>query len=116
MKEDEGRKMTMDSGEIAEPAATEKKFFAMYKSLGGSSDEAEYRKRLKSFFLHTLNTTMGYDPEICGLPPTATEAEKGYRFYDSREEAIQAFMEAEQISRAEFGLIFSSVDSVHAYT
>ena len=42
MKEDEGRKMTMDSGEIAEPAATEKKFFAMYKSLGGSSDEAEY--------------------------------------------------------------------------
>ena len=108
--------MTMDSGEIAEPEATEKEFFAMYKSLGGSSDEAEYRKRLKSFFLHTLNTTMGYDPEICGLPPTATEAEKGYRFYDSREEAIQAFMEAEQISRAEFGLIFSSVDSVHAYT
>ena len=110
MKEDEGRKMTMDSGEIAEPEATEKEFFAMYKSLGGSSDEAEYRKRLKSFFLHTLYTcAMGYEPD-------ATEAEKGYRFYDSREEAIQAFMEAEQISRAEFGLIFSSVDSVHAYT
>ena len=52
---------------------------------------------------------MGYEPD-------ATEAEKGYRIYDSREEAIQAFMEAEQISRAEFGLIFSSVDSVHAYT
>ena len=109
MKEDEARKMTMDSDEIAEmSAATE--FFAMYKSLGGSSDEAEYRKRLKSFFLHTLYTcAMGYEPD-------ATEAEKGYRIYDSREEAIQAFMEAEQISRAEFGLIFSSVDSVHAYT
>ena len=114
MKEDEGRKMTMDSGEISEPAATE--FFAMYKSLGGSSDEAEYRKRLKSFFLHTLNTTMGYDPEICGLPPTATQDEKGYRFYASGAEAQQAFMEAEQISYAEFLLIFNSVDSVHAYT
>ena len=60
MKEDEARKMTMDSGEIAERRA-EKEFFAMYKSLGGSSDEAEYRKRLKSFFLHTLYTcAMGY--------------------------------------------------------
>ncbi|WZN65230.1 hypothetical protein HKI87_11g67870 [Chloropicon roscoffensis] len=106
----------MDSGEIAEmSAATE--FFAMYKSLGGSSDEAEYRKRLKSFFLHTLYAcVLGYDPEICGLPPTATQDEKGYHFYASGAEAQQAFMEAEQISRAEFGLIFNSVDSVHAYT
>ena len=53
---------------------------------------------------------------LWGTEPDATEAEKGYRIYDSRAEAIQAFMEAEQISRAEFGLIFNTVDSVHAYT
>ena len=85
-------------------------------SLGGSADEAEYRRRLESFFLHTLMSVLGYDAEICGLPPTATQDKKGFRFYASSGEAQQAFMEAEQISRAEFGLIFSSVDSVHAYT
>mmetsp|Transcript_33526 Transcript_33526/g.72445 ORF Transcript_33526/g.72445 Transcript_33526/m.72445 type:complete len:109 (-) Transcript_33526:691-1017(-) len=91
-------------------------FFAMYKSLGGSADEVEYRRRLKAFFLHTLYSVLGYDPIICRLPPTATQDEKGYRFYASREEAMLAFMEAEQVTHDEYLLIFRSVDNVHAYT
>mmetsp|Transcript_33524 Transcript_33524/g.72439 ORF Transcript_33524/g.72439 Transcript_33524/m.72439 type:complete len:103 (-) Transcript_33524:702-1010(-) len=85
-------------------------FFAMYKSLGGSADEVEYRQRLKSFFLHTLHTC------VYGYEPTATQDEKGYRFYASREEAMLAFMEAEQVTHDEYLLIFRSVDNVHAYT
>ena len=115
VKEGEARKMLMDFEEISEmrDAPT---FFAMYKSLGGSADEAEYRRRLESFFLHTLMSVMGYDAEICGLPPTATQDKKGFRFYASSGEAQQAFMEAEQISFAEFQRIFDSVDMVHAYS
>ena len=89
---------------------------AMYKSLGGSADEAKYRRRLESFFLHTLMSVLGYDAEICGLPPTATQDEKGFRFYASRGEAQQAFMEAEQVTYDEFSRIFDSVDMVHAYS
>ena len=69
----------------------------MYKSLGGSADEVEYRRRLKSFFLLTLMSALGYSAEICGLPPTATQDGKGYRFYASRSEAQRAFMESEQV-------------------
>ena len=64
----------------------------------------------------SLMSVMGYDAEICGLPPTATQDKKGFRFYASRGEAQQAFMEAEQISFAEFQRIFDSVDMVHAYS
>uniref|UniRef100_A0A7S2Z4J2 Uncharacterized protein n=1 Tax=Chloropicon laureae TaxID=464258 RepID=A0A7S2Z4J2_9CHLO len=105
----------MDSEEISEMRDAPE-FFAMYKSLGGSADEVEYRRRLKSFFLHTLYSVLGYDPVICRLPPTATQDEKGYRFYASREEAMLAFMEAEQVTYDEYLLIFRSVDNVHAYT
>ena len=115
VKEDEARKMLMDFGEISEMRDA-RTFFAMYKSLGGSADEAEYRRRLESFFRHTLMSVMGYDAEICGLPPTATQDKKGFRFYASSGEAQQAFMEAEQISFAEFQRIFGSVDMVHAYS
>ena len=107
--------MLMEFEEISEMRDAPK-FFAMYKSLGGSADEAEYRRRLESFFLHTLMSGMGYDAEICGLPPTATQDEKGFRIYASRGEAQQAFMQAEQISFAEFQRIFDSVDMVHAYS
>ena len=61
-------------------------------------------------------SVMGYDAKICGLPPTATQDKKGFRFYASSGEAQQAFMEAEQISFAEFQRIFDSVDMVHAYS
>jgi hypothetical protein len=91
-------------------------FFAVYKSLGGSADEAEYRRRLTSFFLHTMNSALGYDADICGLPLTATHDEKGYRFYASRGEAQRAFREAEQIDGDEFMRIFKSVDMVHPYS
>ena len=85
-------------------------------SRSSQGDEAEYRRRLESFFRHTLMSVMGYDAEICGLPPTATQDKKGFRFYASSGEAQQAFMEAEQISFAEFQRIFDSVDKVHAYS
>ena len=91
-------------------------FFAMYKTIGGDAEEALYRQRLQSFFLYTLNAQLGYSPEICRLPPTATQDEKGYRFYASRYEAMQAYKEAENIGGEEFSLIFDSVDNVHAYT
>jgi len=91
-------------------------YFAVYKSLGGSADEAEYRRRLTSFFLHTMNSALGYDADICGLPLTATHDEKGYRFYASRGEAQRAFREAEQIDGDEFMRIFGSVDMVHPYS
>ena len=91
-------------------------FFAMYKSLGGSADEVEYRRRLESFLLHTLNSALGHRAEDCGLPPTATQDEKGFRFYASRNAAQQAFMDAEQLSYDEFSRIFDSVDMVHAYS
>ena len=116
VKEDEARKMLMDFKEISEMRAAPE-FFAMYKSLGGSADEVEYRRRLESFFLHTLMTCVfGFDAEDCGLPPTATQDEKGFRFYASRGEAQQAFMEAEQIGHDEFTRIFCSVDMVHSYS
>jgi hypothetical protein len=94
----------------------EAEFFAMYKSLGGSADEVEYRRRLESFFLHTLMSVLGHCAEDCGLPPTATQDEKGYRFYASRNAAQQAFMDAEQVSYDEFSRIFGSVDMVHTYS
>ena len=112
VKEAEARKMLMDFEEISEMRAAPE-FFAMYKSLGGSADEVEYRRRLESFFLHTLMSVLGYDAEICGLPPTATQDGKGYRFYASRSEAQRAFMEAEQVEYDEFRRIFDSVDMVH---
>ena len=113
--EAEARRMLMDFEEISEMRDAPK-FFAMYKSLGGSADEVEYRRRLESFFLHTGMSAMGYIPEDCGLPPTATQDEKGFRFYASRGEAHQAFMEAEQVTYDEFSRIFDSVDMVHAYS
>ena len=79
----------MDFEEISEMRDAPK-FFAMYKSLGCSADEVEYRRRLESFFLHTGMSALGYIPEHCGLPPTATQDEKGFRFYASRGEAQQA--------------------------
>jgi hypothetical protein len=94
----------------------EAEFFAMYKSLGGSADEVEYRRRLESFFLHTLMSVLGHCAEDCGLPPTATQDEKGYGFYASRNAAQQAFMDAEQVSYDEFSRTFGSVDMVHTYS
>ena len=91
-------------------------FFAMYKKLGGSAGEVEYLQRLKSFFLYTLNAQLGYIPEYDKLPPTATENEKGYRYYASAGEAQKAFTEAEKIGRDEFELMFCSVDFVHPYS
>ena len=91
-------------------------FFAAYRSLGGNMDEAEYRRRLESFFLHTLNAQLGYDAEICGLPPTATEDKDGFHFYASRGVAQQSFKKAEQIGHDEFSRSFESVDMVHAYS
>ena len=91
-------------------------FYAMYKLLGGSADEVKYRRHLKSFFLHTLMAQLGFDAEICGLPPTVSQDNKGFHFYASRAEARQAFMKTEDISHDEFLIIFRSVDMVHPYT
>ena len=113
--ESEARKMLLEFEEISE-LQDAREFFAMYKSLGGTAGEAEYRRRLESFFLHTLNAQLGYSPKICKLPPTATQDEKGYHFYASRGEAQQAFMDAERIGDDEFSRIFRSVDLVHAYS
>ena len=113
--ESEARKMLLEFEEISE-LQDAREFFAMYKSLGGTAGEAEYRRRLESFFLHTLMSVMGYDAEICGLPPTAMQDKKGFRFYASSGEAQQAFMEAEQLGHDEFSRIFNSVDMVHAYS
>jgi hypothetical protein len=62
-------------------------------------------------------SVLGYDAEDCGLSPAATQDEKGFvRFYESRNVAQQAFMDAEQVSYDEFSRIFDSVDMVNAYS
>ena len=91
-------------------------FYNEYKSSGGTADNELYMKRLRLFFLHTLNAQMGYNAEICGVPVGSECDKNGFFIYPDRETAHFKFAEAAGIDGEEAGRIFRSVDNVHAYS
>ena len=104
----------MESFEMQDYMRDSEKMFKVYKRIGGRSTNDEYKKNLRLFYYHTLNSHVhGMGPEY--YEGAATD-ENGFALYDSDFDAEQALMDEAKVDHAEFSRIFRSVDRVHSYS
>ena len=84
-----------------------------YQKLGGKAKHQDYVNLLGMFYHHTLTTIVYGD-----TPPNNVNGEvvDGLHTYNTKDDAIEAFMNVADVDCEEYNRIFVSVDSVHAYT
>ena len=85
--------------------------YKVYQRTGGKAAWLEYEKRLKMFFLHTMNSHVYGETS----DPSSQDA-MGFYLHPSPDCAESAVMEKLSINDEEVLLIFNSIDEVHAYT
>ena len=86
-------------------------FYHAYKTQGGECGLDDFKKLLRAFFEHTLNSHVWGE-----CAETSQKGKNGFWLHPSPDAAETAWVEETGKSMQEFSLVFYAVDSVHAYT
>ena len=86
-------------------------FYHAYKTQGGECGLDDFKKLLRAFFEHTLNS------HVWGARAETSQKDKnGFWLHPSPDDAETAWAEETGRTAPEFCRMFDAVDSVHAYT